>query len=120
MAVDIEKFSRMLQNDNEIVANNLLSIVRQNISMYDFGKDKAKFLEEKKKEIMVVLRQYDEEAFKIFKNEIMKLNSKHQRSQSESQAAIENRSFVKKIKTDFDRSDSHNAIKSKNLGIIEA
>lgn len=120
MAVDLENFSRMLQNDNEIVANNLLSIVRQNISMYDFGKDKAKFLEEKKKQIMSALKQYDEEAFKLFQNEIMKLTSKFNRKQSETQAATENRSFAKKIQTNFDRSDSHNAIRSKNLGIIEA
>lgn len=120
MAVDLENFSRMLHNDNEIVANNLLSIVRQNISMYDFGKDKAKFLEEKKKQIMSVLKQYDEEAFKVFQNEINKLNSRFNRKQSETKVATEKRSFAKKIQTNFDRSDSHNAIKSKNLGIIEA
>lgn len=120
MAVDIETISRMMQNDNEVVANNLLSIVRQNINMYDFGKDKAKFLEEKKKEIIAVLRQYDAEAFKLFQREINKLNSRHIRKQSEQELATENRSFTKKLKTNFDRSDSYNAIKSKNLGIIEA
>ena len=42
------------------------------------------------------------------------------RSQSERESAVENRSFAKKIQTNFDRSDSYKTIKSKNLGIIEA
>ena len=83
MALDTKGFERMLQSDNEKVANNLLNIVRQNLNMYDFGKDKAKFLEGKKKEIMAVLRQYDEAALTMFYNELFKINSRHMREQSE-------------------------------------
>lgn len=117
---DTQQFTRILQNDNEIAANSIMQVIRQNISMYDFGKDKNKFLQEKKKEILAILKQYDEEALKIFYNELYKINSRHLRTQSERETAVENRSFAKKIQTNFDRSDSYKTIKSKNLGIIEA
>ena len=43
---DTQQFTRILQNDNEIAANSIMQVIRQNISMYDFGKDKNKFFVE--------------------------------------------------------------------------
>lgn len=120
MALDTRKFERLLQNDNEKIANGLLNIVRQNLAMYDAGKDKAKFLEDKKKQILDLLRQYDEAALTMFHNELFKINSRHMRDQAEKDAAEENRAFSHKVRKSFDREDSHNAIRSKNLGISDA
>ena len=51
--VDVaEKLTKMLDHDNEVTANGILDLIRQNIDIYDVGKDKAKFLAEKKKEIL--------------------------------------------------------------------
>lgn len=118
--LDTEQFTRMLQKDNENVANSLLNIVRQNIAMYDVGSNKAKFLKEKKDAILEELRHYDQVALRFFYNELAKMNSRQLRNQTESQIATENRSFVQKIKKDFDRTDSYRVIKNKNLGISEA
>ena len=49
---DTQQFSRMLNNDNEVAANNIINVIRQDLDMYDVGNDKAKFLQEKKKEIL--------------------------------------------------------------------
>ena len=48
------------------------------------------------------------------------MHNKFLREHSETQIATENRSFASKVRKSFDRADSHNAIKSKNLGISEA
>ena len=120
MATDFKQFTKLLQHDNEVVANDFMNMIRQNLSQFDVGSDKAKFLESKKKEVMALLRKYDEAAMKILNNEIFKINSKHMRSLAEREAAEENRSFASKVKNNFERDDSHNAIRSKNLGISEA
>lgn len=109
-----------LQQDNEIVINGLLNIIRQNIDLYDFGNDKAKFLQEKKKQIKNLLQQYDEKAIQCFNQELFKLNSRQVKGKLENQNATENRAFVDKIKYGFDRAGSHNKIKNKNLGLIDA
>ena len=120
MTFDTEQFVKRLNRDNEVTANNIMDVVRQNLEMYDVGTDKQKFLAEKKKQILEVLKEYEEEALQAFQRQVFKIHSRHIRDQSESQIAEENRSFVHKIQKSFDRSDSHNAIRSKNLGISEA
>ena len=52
--LDTKQFSKILQNDNELVANNIMNVIRQNLDLYDVGADKAKFLEAKKKEILAI------------------------------------------------------------------
>ena len=121
MTAVADRLTQLLMQDNEVLANELVQIIRDNIETYDYGDDKAAFLKQKREEIMDALIEHDIAVSKKIGTEFARLNNRRLRKATENEAAHENRaSFAKKIRKDFNREAPHNAIRSKNLDIGDA
>ena len=120
MTAVADRLTQLLMQDNEVLANELLEIIRDNIETYDYGDDKAAFLKKKREDIMEALIEHDIAISQKIGTEFARLNNRRLRKASENDAAQEKRAFVHKIKRNFDRDDSHKAIRSKNLDIGDA